>query len=353
MAAAAVPLPHIPVIDVAPLCRPTTSPHVDENVTAVATAIGRACREVGFFYVRGWEAVVDPGAAVRLERLARAFFAQPVADKMAVSMKRSGLHWKGYFPSGDELTSGKPDAKEGIYFGEDYPLTDTRVQQGWPMHGPNQWPEPTAEWKDAVLAYMAQLTDLGTRLMRGVALSLGLPANYFNDKFCQPRPFTPFRIFHYPGTDSRQGVGRHTDYGVLTILWTDEVPGLEVETTCHQWVQAPPIPGTFIVNVGDMLELWTGGAYKATPHRVRPGLEKSRISMPFFFDPSFETLIDPAELAQSSQQAKAVLRNTAGEEEGVLSNSIRYGDYITHKVSHVFPELFAAAGGEDELLSKL
>ncbi len=348
------PSPVIPVIDVSPLCRPSTDATASD-VAAVAAAIGRACREVGFFYVRGWEAVVDPGAAARLERLARSFFARPVADKMSISMKRSGLHWKGYFPSGDELTSGKPDAKEGIYFGEDYPLTDPRVQQGWPMHGPNQFPEPAEEWGDAVTAYMAALTELGTRLMRGVALSLGLPADYFNEKFCRPRPFTPFRIFHYPGTDARQGVGRHTDYGVLTILWTDDVAGLEVETTQRRWVSAPPIPGTFIVNIGDMLELWTGGAYKATPHRVRPGLEKSRISMPFFFDPSFETWIDPAELVlSSSRQAKAaVLRNAAGEEEGVLSKPIRYKDYITHKVSHVFPELFAEAGGADELLSKL
>jgi isopenicillin N synthase-like dioxygenase len=152
--------------------------------------------------------------------------------------------------------SGQPDAKEGIYFGEQHELSAPEVIAAFPMHGPNQWPEPVTEWREAVLLYMQELTVLGTNLMRGVALSLGLPEDYFEKRFCRPRPFTPFRIFHYPGKDSRQGVGRHTDYGVLTILWTDSVGGLEVENTRGEWVPAPPINGTFLVNIGDMLELW-------------------------------------------------------------------------------------------------
>ena len=270
---------------------------------------------------------------------------------MSINMRKSGLHWKGYFPSGDELTSGKPDAKEGIYFGEEYALDSVQVQNGLAMHGPNQWPSPQVVWKKSVLLYLEQLTALGLRLMRGIALSLNLPSDHFERTFCQPKPFTPFRIFRYPGNDARQGVGRHTDYGVLTILKQDNVGGLEVELGKNKWMPAPPVPNSFVVNIGDMLELWTSGVYKATPHRVVPGLARTRMSMPFFFDPSFEAVIDPNALQEGSSTV-VLLKNAAGEKEIETNATIHYGEYITHKVAHVFPELFQQSGGEDRL-SKL
>ena len=177
-----------------------------------------------------------------------------------------------------------------------------------------------------------------------MAISLDLSPDYFTSQFCQPRPFTPFRIFHYPGSDTRQGVGRHTDYGCLTILWTDSVGGLEVETRNGEWISADPIPETFIVNVGDMMETWTGGKYKATPHRVRSGLPKGRISMPFFFDPAFECTIQPGSIKNA---AGAIDHSVTAQMSG---KPIRYGDYITHKIRDVFPELFEDAGMSDVLV---
>jgi isopenicillin N synthase-like dioxygenase len=352
----------IPIINVAPLCRHLTKlDYQSPDVQELCTLIGEACKSPGFFYISGWEEIVSSTNVKNLELLAKDFFLLSENEKMNISMKKSGLHWKGYFPSGDELTSGKPDAKEGIYFGEEYSLDSSQVQNKMAMHGPNQFPgkgKLQEEWKRCVRLYMDQLTELGLCLMRGISVSLKLPPYHFEKIFCQPKPFTPFRIFRYPSNDSRQGVGRHTDYGVLTILKQDHVGGLEVEVNPGQWTPAPPIDGTFVVNIGDMLEIWTSGYYKATPHRVVSGLSETRMSMPFFFDPAFDAIIDPKDL----QLGSITLKNAAGESEIIIGGAtsktaggggtIRYGDYISHKVANVFPELFKSSGGNDRL-SKL
>ena len=338
----------IPIIDITPLCQ--EDPDYNSNeVSRVASAIGTACRQHGFFYIVGWESVVSSNNIRRLETMAKIFFNKTHENKMQLSMKNSGLHWKGYFPSDDELRSGRPDAKEGLYFGEPHALDSSQVKRGLAMHGPNQWPEPKGEWETSVLLYLRELTNLGLRLMCGVALSLSLPCDHFERQFLQPKPFTPFRIFSYPEDDLRQGVGRHTDYGCLTILKQDDVGGLEVEVEPGKWIQAPPLASSFVVNIGDMLELWTSGHYRATPHRVKPGLTRKRMSMPFFFDPSFDAIIDPNELREGSP---VILKNAAGENEIETTSVIKYGEYITHKVSNVFPELFETSGATDRL-SKL
>ena len=281
-------------------------------------------------------------------------------------MKQSGLHWKGFFALGEELTSGKPDNKEGIYFGEEYSLESEQVINKMAMHGPNQFPEPYNIWKTTVLKYMEELTTLGHIIMNAIALSLGLPSDFFEKQFCKPKPFTPFRIFRYPQGSNNFGVGRHTDYGVLTILKQDDVGGLQVEDPItKEWIDAPPVKDTFVVNIGDMLQLWTNGLYKATPHRVKASLNKDRISMPFFFDPAFETKIlsdditnammrgDGATNINTTKSTKVKLTNAKGDVEKELTTdkveAIRYGDYITHKVAAVFPELFEDSSGVDML----
>jgi len=353
----------IPVIDIAPLLDPSAS---SSDRKKVATSIGTACREFGFFYVTNHN--VPMSMPEDLMTMAREFFSRPLKEKMKISMRNSGLHWKGYFPRFDELTSGKPDNKEGLYFGEERCLDHPAVLARFPMHGPNQWPEPKLEWQKAVTDYMNILTHLGHAILEGVALSLNLPENFFRDRYCVPAPFTPFRIFHYPrdpcpvhGDDGspRWGVGRHTDYGVLTILYQDKVGGLQVEKrggSPAQWIAAPPIKNTFIVNIGDMLEIWTNGWYKATPHRVESHSSLDRLSLPFFFDPGFEATIDPNELAPLATAVRNdsevslgnfKIKNAAGEVEHSVNAPIRYGTYITHKVAAVFPELFKESGAED------
>ena len=206
---------HVPLVNV----RPLVSGEGDR--TRVADEIARACREWGFFYVTGHG--VDDALQRRLEESSRRFFAQDLETKMAIRMERGGPAWRGYFPVGGELTSGKPDVKEGLYFGaeltEDHPL----VADGTPLHGRNLFPSGIPELRDAVLGYMNAMTRLGHALMEGIALSLGLESTYFADRYTSD-PLVLFRIFNYPGDPSapgvepRWGVGEHTDYGLLTIL---------------------------------------------------------------------------------------------------------------------------------------
>ncbi len=344
----------IPVIDIHPIVKTNSN---SEKKKIVVEQIHKACLENGFFYVTNHG--VDLNLIKALEDLAVSFFNQTVTVKNRIHMKNSGLHWKGYFAVGEELTSGKPDNKEGIYFGEEYSLESEQVIKRMAMHGPNQFPEPHEEWQTIVIKYMEALTTLGHILMDAIGCSLGLPSDFFKKQFCQPKPFTPFRIFHYPQGSGNFGVGRHTDYGVLTILKQDDVGGLQVEDpTTKEWIDAPPIKDTFVVNIGDMLQLWTDGLYKATPHRVKAALSKNRISMPFFFDPAFETKILSDDItnamnSNSNSSTKIRLTNAKGETEKELTSdkveAIRYGDYITHKVAAVFPELFEVSSGVDLL----
>lgn len=144
--------PPLPVIDIAPLMAPNRS----DARHAVTRCIGAACRDSGFFYVIGHG--VDLACLRRLEIASRRFFALPLADKMVIDMKRGGRAWRGYFPMGSELSSGRPDLKEGLYLGTELPADHPRVQAGWPLHGANLWPAQVPELRAAALEYVATLT---------------------------------------------------------------------------------------------------------------------------------------------------------------------------------------------------
>src|SRR5690606_37062952 len=160
----------LPVIDVAPLLS-------GGDASATAAAIGGACRDLGFFYAAGRAIRADTLSA--LDAASRAFFALPEAEKMKIAMARGGRAWRGYFPVGGELTSGKPDKKQGLYFGEELDAGDPRVRAGLPLHGANLFPEAVPELKTAVLRFMEEATRSAHAIMEGVALSLGLDAQYF------------------------------------------------------------------------------------------------------------------------------------------------------------------------------
>ncbi len=321
----------VPVIDVGELVA------AGPGQLAVAEALGAACRESGFFYVVGHG--VDPALQGRLRELSREFFAQDTQTKLAIRMALGGRAWRGYFRVGDELTSGKPDQKEGLYFGAELPADDSRVRAGTPLHGPNLFPERPAGLRSAVLEYMAALTGLGHRLMAGLALSLGLEESYFAE-CCTGEPLTLFRIFNYPppAGPGLWGVGEHTDYGLLTILWQDEAGGLEVKSR-SRWVPAPPVPGSFVCNIGDMLDRMTGGLYRSTPHRVRNPAPRDRLSFPFFFDPNFFARVRPIDLPGRGLPPDD--RSERWDGASVHAFEGTYGDYLLAKVGKVFPQLRA------------
>lgn len=327
----------LPVIDVAPLVAGDAP-----GREAVAARIGEACRAHGFFYVTGHG--VDPALVARLETLSHRFFDLPEATKMQWRMALGGRAWRGYFPLGGELTSGRPDWKEGLYLGTELPATHPLVQARTPVHGPNLFPDAPGleDFRDTILGYMAAVTQLGHRLMEGIALSLGLPADYFAARYTGD-PLILFRLFDYPsqpvpeGLDVQWGVGEHTDYGLLTILHQDSVGGLAVHTPAG-WIDAPPIAGSFVCNIGDMLDRMTGGLYKSTPHRVKRNTSgRNRLSFPLFFDPNFEARVQRIEgLAGAAAVDDSAER---WDRANVHAFSGRYGDYLLAKVSKVFPQL--------------
>jgi isopenicillin N synthase-like dioxygenase len=319
----------IPVIDVAPLVAGAPERRI------VADKIGSACRESGFFYITGHG--VDEELQRRLEALSRRFFAQDLIKKMEVCMEKGGRAWRGYFPVGGELTSGRPDLKEGLYFGseldDDHPL----VRNETPMHGKNIFPEDVPGFRDVVLEYIAGMTKLGHLMMQGIALSLNLGESYFADQYTAD-PLVLFRIFNYPPdnapADAKEwGVGEHTDYGLLTIL-KQAAGGLQVKSKTR-WVDAHPIEGSFVCNIGDMLDRMTRGRYRSTAHRVRNPGPIDRLSCPFFFDPNFNAQVKPIDLGMPIDDNLSERWDHASvhDFEGT------YGDYLLGKVAKVFPQL--------------
>jgi len=207
---------------------------------ATAPDIEAACRRYGFFYVTGHG--VPAAALDRLDRAARAFFALPPAAKMEIAMVRGGPAWRGYFPVGAELTAGRPDLKEGLYFGTELP--DGHPRAGLPLHGRNLFPRQVPGLGPAVLSYLDSLHGVAQKVLRGVAVSLGLDAEYFASGYTA-QPTVLFRIFHYPAAppDTEDwGVGEHTDYGLLTLLAQDGNGGLAVRTPDFT-MTVEPLPG--------------------------------------------------------------------------------------------------------------
>src|SRR3984885_5543750 len=271
----------LPVIDVGPL----TGPAPASARAGVAGQIQAACRERGFFYVTGHG--VPAGLLDQLAAASAEFFALPLADKLEIAMERGGRAWRGFFPVGAELTSGRPDLKEGLFFGVELAVDDPRVRAGVPLHGGNLFPRQVPRLGPLVLAYLDALTHLGQTVLRGVALSLGLDAGYFAEGYTAD-PTILFRVFHYPPSPPQTqdwGVGEHTDYGLLTLLAQDDSGGLQIAVPAgngQDWIGAPPLPGTLVCNIGDMLDRLTGGWYRSTPHRVRNLSGHGRLSFPFF-----------------------------------------------------------------------
>jgi isopenicillin N synthase-like dioxygenase len=320
--------PALPVIDVGPL----TGPAPASARAGVAGQIQAACRDHGFFYVTGHG--VPAGLLDQLATASAEFFALPLADKLEIAMERGGRAWRGFFPVGAELTSGRPDLKEGLYFGAELSSDDPRVRAGVPLHGGNLFPRQVPRLRPLVLAYLDAVTSLGQAVLAGVALSLDLDAGYFAAGYTAD-PTTLFRIFHYPPSQGQDwGVGEHTDYGLITLLAQDDSGGLQIAAP-EGWVDAPPIPGTLVCNIGDMLDRLTGGWYRSTPHRVRNLSGHDRLSFPFFLDPGFAAEVPPL----PGRAAAGGDGRPRWDGQDLRAFTGTYGDYLLSKVSKVFPQL--------------
>jgi isopenicillin N synthase-like dioxygenase len=253
---------------------------------AFLEALRAAARDVGFFYLTGHG--VEPDLLRQLLEFSRRFFALPEADKMAIEMVNSP-HFRGYNRVAWELTRGAPDWREQIDIGAERPaLSREPGSPAWArLQGPNQWPTALPELRPLVLRWQRAAIEVLARLLRAFALALGQSENALEPLY-RDEPHHLVKLIRYPGRDatdsnhSNQGVGAHKDAGLLTLLLQDTRGGLQVETA-DGWIGVAPRPGTFVVNIGELLELASDGYLRATLHRVvapPPGVE--RISVAFF-----------------------------------------------------------------------
>ncbi len=263
---------------------------------AVIDALVSACVEVGFFYVanHGVPSTLVEKTFAETKR----FFAQPESIKQRLHIRHSPIH-RGYFPAFEENTNPEltGDLKEGFDLARDLPVDHPDVLASKPLHGPNVWPDPelSPDFRPTMERYFAEMAGLGRLLLRCFALGLSLPEDWFEDKV--DAPLAQLRLLHYPPQagfieERTLGCGAHSDYGCLTILAQDEVGGLQLQNAAGNWIEAPPIPHTFIVNIGDQMARWTNGRFAATRHRVINRSGRERYSLPFFFDPNYDTLVE-------------------------------------------------------------
>ncbi|MEM7522855.1 MAG: 2-oxoglutarate and iron-dependent oxygenase domain-containing protein [Pseudomonadota bacterium] len=256
-----------------------------------AKTLGEACRETGFFLLTNHGV---PAAAIdALFSVGDRFFARPEDEKAALSIL-ANPHNRGWAAEGSESldpASGAIDRKEAFNVGLDLSPEDPRVLAGEPFRGVNIWPEVDG-FRDAALAYFNHALALGVALHRPIAEDLGLAPDYFAPHF--DAPMATLRLLRYPGGGRGEGgeigAGAHTDYGSLTLLMTDDEPGLEVRPRGGDWIAAPSAPGAFVVNIGDCLMRWSNDVYVSTPHRVRAPVRPRR-SLAFFLDPNPDSVI--------------------------------------------------------------
>ncbi len=262
------------------------------SLPRIAKEVGAACRDVGFFYVVNHG--VDPELIAKAFAQSHDFFALPSADKRALAIETIGGNrgYSGLLHEALDPARG-PDMKEAFNVGFELAADDPELLAGAPFRSLNAWPGLSG-FRETVLSYYDACAALGVRLHRAFARDLGLSRDFFDDKF--DRPMATLRLLHYPppprDAAAPTGAGTHTDYGNLTLLSTDYVAGLEVRTRAGQWIEAPVVPGAFIVNIGDCLMRWTNDVYVSTPHRVVNRSARERYSIAFFYDPNPDARVE-------------------------------------------------------------
>lgn len=302
----------LPVIDIAPLLSGAPG-----GAEAVAREIGEACRSVGFFYICGHGIAQEKIDAIYA--FSAAFFDLPAADKVALTISRS-MNNRGYAGIDDEsLDPDAPaDLKEAFNVGRE-PEGEEMLD---PLDG-NQWPALPG-FREAMLDYYAMMRRLGEQLHRAFAIDLGLAEDFFAPHI--DRPLATLRLLRYPpasAEEERPGAGAHTDYGNITVLSQDMTGGLQVRLRGGDWLDATPIPGTFICNIGDCLMRWSNDIYVSTPHRVFNTGGSVRHSVVFFFDPNVDAPI-------------ACLPHCATPDRPARYEPILAGEYLRQKLDATY-----------------
>jgi isopenicillin N synthase-like dioxygenase len=297
-----------------------------------------AVHDIGFFQLVGHGVDGDDDLLAAI----RTFFALPEDERAAISMLKSP-YFRGYSEPGRELTGGVPDFRRQLDIGPECPPADPAADgpaYRW-LAGPNQWPAGQPELQPVVLRWMTELTGVAHRLLQLILEALEVPVDFMDDVVA-PEPHVHFKLLHYPGPavgediGRSQGVGTHKDYGLLTLLLQDDKGGLQVDTGGGRFADVPVVPGAFVVNLGELLEVATRGYLSATVHRVvRPAPGVDRYSAPFFYNPRLGATMRPL-------PSRYV--DTA---DGVVVDAANplfpgYGENVMKGMIRAFPEVIAA-----------
>ncbi|XP_059623919.1 probable 2-oxoglutarate-dependent dioxygenase At3g50210 [Cornus florida] len=321
----------IPLIDIGPLVVKWDDPNMaeDKDVAEVVRQLDQACREAGFFYVKGHG--IPESLLKEVRNVTHRFFNLSYEEKIKIKMS-AATGYRGYQHIGENITKGTPDMHEAIdcyreVGGEMYGAL------GKPLEGSNEWPTDPSNFKQVMKEYISLCTDLSRKIMRGIALALGGSADEFEGEIAGD-PFWVFRIIGYPGVACTNGqdmlkndigCGAHTDYGLLTLVnQDDDKTALQVRNRSGEWIPAVPIPGTFVCNIGDMLKILSNGLYESTLHQVTNNSPKYRVCVAYFYEPNFDAAIQPLDMC---------IQRTGGTKkyEGAV-----YGKHLVSKVQTNF-----------------
>ncbi|EPS74426.1 2-oxoglutarate-dependent dioxygenase, partial [Genlisea aurea] len=293
----------LPIVDISALVERCDDPNMekDEGVIDVVRNLDRACRRSGFFYVKGHG--ISDDLLKEMRNISRNFFHVPYEEKIKIKLS-AATGYRGYQHVGENVTKGIPDLHEAI---DCYREVEPGMygSLGEVMEGCNKWPSDPPNFEIITEKYVDLCTDLSRKIMRGIALALGESADAFEGNVAGD-PFWVLRIIGYPVLTGKNGSendvdlgcfsGAHTDYGLLTLVnQDDDITALQVRNSVGEWISAPPIPGTFVCNIGDMLKIFTNGIYGSTLHRVKNSSSKYRVCVAYFYEPNFECTMEPAD----------------------------------------------------------
>ncbi|HEY0181422.1 MAG TPA: 2-oxoglutarate and iron-dependent oxygenase domain-containing protein, partial [Rhodopila sp.] len=281
----------IPILDLAPYL---AGEHGADH--RLAEELRWASENIGFYFIKGHgvdQALID----ATFHETAR-FHALPIEQKQALLINK---HQIGYLPMGgakmrssDVNKNTRHDLNEALFVRRERAADDPDVLSGKPWRGMNQWPDNLPGFRETVLTYWNRMEALGQSMLPLYELALGTPKGFFRERF--EGAHINLRLSHYPANlaaeDNQFGIAPHTDSGFMTFLPQSAVPGLEILTVTKKWIAVPPMPGTYLVNTGDILHQWTNKRFRSTPHRAINRSTTDRYAIPFFYDPNTDVMIE-------------------------------------------------------------
>jgi isopenicillin N synthase-like dioxygenase len=311
----------IPLVDISALAAPGT-----EAARATADALCRTYGEIGFASITNHgvpQSLIDRAFAA-----SRAFHASPLALKQSIAINAFHRGYMGFATStivtSTVARNTKPNLSESLLLMHELAADDPDLLAGRPLQGPNQWPDWLPGFKPTIQEYIAALDGVARRLLDAFTLGMDLPPGMLAPLFARPTTF--LRLLHYPphpadAPDGQFGSAPHTDYGCMTILAQDDAGGLQVRAPDGRWIDAPPMPGTFVLNLGDLMPRWSNDRFRSTPHRVLNNKSGGdRYSLPYFFDPGMDAIIE-------------CLPGCSGPDNPPRHQPMRYGDYLMERLN--------------------